>query len=98
MKKQELDEKYQHAHDALEEEYFEVVGDHRQLRSHKDPAKFNRLHGELWANHHQKLLDLGLVSPEPLLEPVRDLGAELDALAAEFDALATRFAALEGRH
>lgn len=67
--KAEIDQKYRDIHDELGERYYQ-----RQEISKED---FDRLHGELWNNYEQELINAGLVV-EPKLP--RDLEAEIDEL------------------
>jgi len=87
MTREEIDQKYIDQANLLEMEFFDIVdeglpGQHRVLKAGKSIDDFNSAHGEIWRDHEAELIANGFIEAPPLLQPARDLAAEIDELKA----------------
>lgn len=92
--KEQIDQKYIDLHNALENEFFDVVkefkgqvkiGQHHKLKVGKVIGEFNQRHGDIWRNHEAELIAKGFMKAPIPAEPPRDLVAEIDEIKVEQD-------------
>lgn len=93
--RKELATKYNQLYIEMHEEFFETINEgtpqqERIRKSDKTAAELKIRDAEITENYEDELVANGLPPLNPVIEPPRDLEAEIDELKAEIELLRAR--------